>query len=68
MAKVLRLDLGEPLVSDLDDFCKAKHRKKTQLIRELVSDYLEKQMKNSETRERIERVRAARTQSKSNSS
>jgi hypothetical protein len=36
MAKVLRLDLGEPLASALDDFCKAKHRKKTQLIRELL--------------------------------
>jgi hypothetical protein len=54
MAKVLRLDLGEPLASDLDDFCKAKHRKKTQLIRELLSDYLENQLKDPETKRRVE--------------
>ena len=60
MAKVLRLDLGEPLASDVDDFCKAKHRKKTQLIRELLSDYLENQLKDPETKRRVEAASLAR--------
>ncbi len=54
MAKVLRLDLGDPLATDLEDFCKAKHRKKTQLIRELVSDYLETQLRDPETKRRVD--------------
>jgi hypothetical protein len=54
MAKVLRLDLGEPLASALDDFCKAKHRKKTQLIRELLSNFLEEQLEDPDTKRRID--------------
>jgi hypothetical protein len=65
MSKDLRLDLGEPLVTDLEDYCTAKHRKKTQLIREILSDYLEKEMKNADTRKRVEKARAERTRTQS---
>jgi len=60
MSKDLRLDLGEPLVSDLEDYCKAKHRKKTQLIREVLSDFLEKEMKNPDIKRRVNQARADR--------
>jgi hypothetical protein len=54
MPKDFRLDLGEPLATDLDDFCRAKFRKKTQLIRELLRDYLDEQLGDPETKRRFE--------------
>jgi hypothetical protein len=49
-----RLDLGEPLATELDDFCRAHFRGKTQLIRELVSDYLRRQLGDPEVKKRVE--------------
>ena len=60
MPKDLRLDLGEPLATQLDDFCKAKHRKKTQLIRELLSEYLEAQSRDPETKKKIDAIAETR--------
>jgi hypothetical protein len=53
MAKVLRLDLGDPLASDFDDFCKAMHRKKTELIRELISNHIDDKLKDPEIKKRV---------------
>lgn len=39
-----RLDLGEPLAAELTDFCKAKYRNKTELIRQALKEYLDKQL------------------------
>lgn len=36
-----RLDLGEPLASQLTDFCRENFRKKTEVIREALTDYFE---------------------------
>jgi hypothetical protein len=37
-----RLDLGEPLASQLSDFCERNFRNKTQVIREALTIYLQK--------------------------
>ena len=37
-----RLDLGEPLASQLAEFCKKNYRKKTEVIREAVTQYLDR--------------------------
>jgi metal-responsive CopG/Arc/MetJ family transcriptional regulator len=36
-----RLDLGEPLASQLTEFCEKNYRKKTEVIREALADYFE---------------------------
>jgi hypothetical protein len=36
-----RLDLGEPLAGQLTEFCKRKHRKKTEVVREALEALFE---------------------------
>ncbi len=62
-----RLDLGEQLDTELGDFCRARHRNKTQVIRELLSDYLENQLKDPETKRRVEAVAKTRRDQESKS-
>jgi Arc/MetJ-type ribon-helix-helix transcriptional regulator len=40
-----RLDLGEPLASDLTRFCKVNYRKKTEVVREALRDFLKRRKK-----------------------
>jgi metal-responsive CopG/Arc/MetJ family transcriptional regulator len=36
-----RLNLGEPLATQLDEFCDRNYRKKTEVIREALATYFE---------------------------
>jgi metal-responsive CopG/Arc/MetJ family transcriptional regulator len=37
----LRLELGEPLATQLHEFCEKNYRKKTEVIREALTAYFE---------------------------
>jgi hypothetical protein len=56
-SKGFRLDLGEPLATQLADFCKEKFRGKTQVVREALTEYFERQRQQADTAERKGRAR-----------
>lgn len=51
-----RLDLGEPLASELTDFCSTNFRNKTQVIRQALSEYFARHAE-PEPMEKIEKKR-----------
>jgi hypothetical protein len=47
-----RLDLGEPLAGQLTAFCNANFRKKTEVIREALTDYFDAWAMDQEERDK----------------
>jgi len=52
-----RLDLGEPLATRLTDFCEVNFRGKTQVIREALTEYFERQKNKIDESQRAEKKR-----------
>ena len=56
-----KLKLGEPLATQLADFCAANYKAAAiEVIREAVKEHIERRLKNSEIKERYERARKER--------
>jgi hypothetical protein len=45
-----RLDLGEPLANQLTEFCEQNFRKKTEVVREALSEYFDRWAEEQEQR------------------
>jgi hypothetical protein len=56
-----RLDLGEPLESDLTDFCAANYKgSKTEVIREALEEHIQQRLSEPVMRVRFDKARKKR--------
>ena len=56
-----KLKLGEPLATQLADFCAANYKASTiEVIREALGEHIERRLKNPEMKERYEKARKQR--------